>query len=261
MAEKVVVITGASEGIGAALAKTLAAEGHRLVLAARRKEKLEAVAATCGQKAIAVVADVTRRADVEAIRDEALRRFGRIDVWVNNAGRGISRKVLELSDAEVDEMMAVNLKSALYGMQVAVPYFQQRGEGQLINVSSFLGRIPMATIRSAYSAAKAALNSITTTLRLELMATHPNIHVTLVMPGMVRTAFAQNALGGTPELAPGRSPPPGVPAAQSAEEVAAAIAAAIANPVPEVYTNPQQARLVADYFQDVAGFERRMASR
>lgn len=261
MAEKVVVITGASAGIGAALAKLLASKGHAVVLAARRQAELDAVASACGPKAATVVADVTKRADVDAIREAALKKFGRIDVWVNNAGRGISRKVLELTDADVDEMMSVNLKSALYGMQAIVPYFQKRGEGQLVNVSSFLGRIPMATIRSAYSAAKSALNSLTTTLRLELKPTHPNVHVTLVMPGMVKTEFAANALGGTPGFAPGGAPPPGVPMAQTAEEVAQAIAAAIEKPVPEVYTNPAQAQTAADYFKDVAAFEQKMGSR
>src|ERR687893_439014 len=73
------------------------------------------------------------RAEVERLRDEALRAFGRVDVWINNAGRGISRPVLELTDQDVDEMMSVNVKSALYGMQAIVPHFQERGEGHLIN--------------------------------------------------------------------------------------------------------------------------------
>lgn len=261
MSENVVVITGASGGIGAALAKLVASQGHSVVLAARRAPELEAVAKACGDKALTVVADVTKRPDVEAIREAALKRFGRIDVWVNNAGRGITRRVLELTDSDVDDIMTVNVKSALYGMQAIVPYFQQRGEGQLINVSSFLGRIPMATVRSVYSAAKAALNSLTTTLRMELKQSHPNVHVTLIMPGLVKTDFAANALGGTPEFAPGSPPPAGTPAAQTAEEVAQAIASAIEKPVPEVYTNPAQAQTVAEYYKDVAAFEARLGRR
>ena len=82
-----------------------------------------------GSEAVPIVADVTRRADVERLKDTALQTFGRVDVWINNAGRGITRPVLELTDDDVDQIMAVNLKSALYGMQVIVPYFQQQGKG------------------------------------------------------------------------------------------------------------------------------------
>ncbi len=126
MAEKVIVITGASAGIGAALAKQLAARGEKLVLAARREVELKKVSSDCGPDALSVVADVTQRADVEHVRDEAFRAFGHVDVWINNAGRGIGRQVLDLTDADFDEMMAVNTKSALYGMQTIVPHFRTR---------------------------------------------------------------------------------------------------------------------------------------
>src|SRR5437899_1179535 len=106
---KTIVITGASSGIGAALARHLGREGHNLVLAARRAEQLNAVAGDVASHVITVVADVTRRENVVRLRDEALRGFGAIDVWINNAGRGIDRPVLELTDADFDEMMAVNV--------------------------------------------------------------------------------------------------------------------------------------------------------
>src|SRR5262245_61905124 len=99
--EKIVVITGASSGIGAALARTLAGQGHAVVLAARRERELREVAAACGARALAVPTDVTRRADVERLRDRTLGERGRVDVWVNNAGRGIARPVLELSEADL----------------------------------------------------------------------------------------------------------------------------------------------------------------
>src|SRR5829696_4766101 len=165
---KVVVITGASGGIGAALARRLGADGHALVLAARREDALQAVAREAAADAVAVSADVTRRADVERVRDEALRAFGRVDVWINNAGRGITRPVLELTDDDIDEMIAVNLKSAIYGMQAIVPYFVKRGAGHLINMSSMLARLPVASWRSAYSASKAALNTLSSNLRMDL---------------------------------------------------------------------------------------------
>jgi short-subunit dehydrogenase len=252
MDKKGIVITGASGGIGAALARQLAGRGERVVLAARRRDELEQVAGECGPQARAVVADVSHRGDVERLRDEALRFLGGVDVWVNNAGQGISRPVLELTDEDFDYMMAVNAKSALYGMQAIVPHFRERGRGHLINVSSALGRIPFAGNRSAYSAAKAALNSLTANLRMDLRAGFPDVHVSLVMPPMVTTDFAKNALHGTPMPAGGTRP--GVQA-QTPEQVATAIVALIDHPRAEIYTNPGQAETVARYYADVQAFE------
>jgi short-subunit dehydrogenase len=251
--KKTIVITGASSGIGAALAVRLGADGHRLALAARRDAALRAVAArsSSGTDVIVVPADVTKRADVDGVRDRALAAFGHIDVWVNNAGRGISRQALELTDDEFDAMMAVNVKSALYGMQAIAPHFMMRGTGHIINVSSVLSRVPFATFRSAYNAAKHALNALTANVRVDLAATHPGIHVTLVMPGLVSTDFPQNALGGSPPIVQG----PGMPAAQSPDDVAAAILGVMENPVAEMYTNPRHAGVVQRYFQDVGAFE------
>jgi short-subunit dehydrogenase len=212
---KTILITGASAGIGAALARHLGRQGHHLVLAARRGPELERVAAECGAGTEVVVADVRRRADVERLRDAALRRSGYVDVWVNNAGRGITRAVLDFSDEDLDEMMAVNAS------------------------------------RSAYSAAKHALNALTANLRMELRSSHPGVHVSLVMPGVVRTAFAANALGSGPGGGAAGGGPPG----QTAEEVAAVIAELIACPRAEVYANPASAEMVRRYFQDVAVFE------
>jgi len=250
---KVVVITGASSGIGAALARRLGDEGHRLVLAARRELELREVAKEAEARGAAGTcafhADVTHREDVLRLRDVALDAFGRIDVWVNNAGRGITRPVLELRDFELDEMIAVNVKSALYGMQAAVPYFIKRGGfGHVINVSSFLGRVPVASFRSAYSAAKAALNSLTTNLRMDLRDEYPNIHVSLVMPGVVTTEFARNVLGDArpPMLTAGQP--------QTAEEVAEVIARVIREPVAEVYTNPASPEMVHRFYADPGAF-------
>src|SRR5690348_9528088 len=103
---KIVVITGASSGIGAALARRLGARGDRLVLAAGRDPELRAVARDSGADALVVPTDVTKRSDVERLCDRALERFGAVDVWVNNAGRGITKSVLELTDEEFDLMMA-----------------------------------------------------------------------------------------------------------------------------------------------------------
>src|SRR6516165_8313471 len=139
----VVVITGASAGIGAALARELAGRHASLVLVARREEILREMAATLVAAVEVVPADVTRRADVERVLERALARFGRVEVWVNNAGRGITRpSVLDISDQDLEAMVRDNTRSALYGMQVAVPHFQARGQGVLVNVSSMLSRAP-----------------------------------------------------------------------------------------------------------------------
>src|SRR5512145_2041132 len=212
MIGKVVVITGASSGIGAALAQTVSRRGAHPVLVARRGALVREVAARSGPGALAVVADVTRRKDVERVRDEALEQFGRIDVWVNNAGRGITRSVSELTDEDFDLMMLVNVKSALYGMQAILAHFETRGSGHIINVSSMLGRVPFAPLRSAYAAAKHALNSLTANLRMELAARCPGITVSCVFPGAVATDFGTNALHGGIDSRQ-------MPAAQSADEV------------------------------------------
>lgn len=256
---KVVVITGASAGIGAALARRLGRDGDALVLAARRKRELDAVAADSSPDALAVVADVGERSDVERVRDEAMRAFGRVDVWINNAGRGITRPVLELTDDDFNEMMRVNVLSALYGMQAIVPYFMERDRGHLINVSSFLGRVPVATHRSAYNAAKAALNALTANLRVDVHKTHPNVAISLVMPGMVRTEFAENALwsrgGGAIPWTSSPASANEAAAVQTPEQVADVIAELIAHPVAEVYTNPFSRDMALRYYKDVGAFE------
>ena len=252
---KTIVITGASSGIGAGVAERLGAEGHSLALAARRRDALERVADEALQRgaprAIVVETDVTKRRDVERLRDAAVSAFGDFDVWINNAGRGITRQTLDLTDEDFDSIMAVNVKSALSGMQVAVQHFIERGgRGHVINVSSFLGRVPMATHRSAYNAAKAALNSLSSNLRMDLRTTYPDIHVTVVMPGMVGTYFGRNALHSPPDM-----PAYSGPHVQQVDEVAAIISDVIAHPVAEVYTNPASAALAERYYADVGAFE------
>ncbi|MFL5318654.1 MAG: SDR family oxidoreductase [Myxococcaceae bacterium] len=252
MSEKVVVITGASAGIGASLARELGRRNYRVVLAARRQSELDKVAAESGKDALTVAADVTKRVEVDRIRDRALDTFGHVDVWVNNAGQGITRSVLQLTDQDIDEVIAVNVKSALYGMQAIVPFFQKRGSGHLINVSSFLAKVPAAPPRAAYSGAKAMLNTLTANLRMELRQSHPNIHISTVMPGIVTTEFAKNAIGGTPGWAP---PAAGPMAAQTPEQVAKAIAELIEKPAAELYTNPAHPGMAQKYIADVAAFE------
>jgi NADP-dependent 3-hydroxy acid dehydrogenase YdfG len=221
-----------------------------VVLAARRRAELERVAKECGAEALPVVADVTVRADVEALARAAIERFGHVDVWINNAGRGISRLVTELTDDDIDAMIRDNVKSSLYGVQAILPHFKERGAGQIINVSSMLGRIPFAPVRSAYSAAKHALNALTACLRMELRPAFPGIVVTLVSPGVVATDFGLHAMHGG---ADSRT----FPNAQTPEEVAKVILDAIENRTIDVYTQPGGAAMVRGYFEDIEGHEKR----
>lgn len=252
MRDRVIVITGASSGIGAALAALVSKRGARTVLAARRNEELHDLAARVESDALPVVTDVTRRDEVERLRDAALERFGQIDVWVNNAGRGISRVVSELTDEDFDEMMLVNVKSALYGMQAVIPHFRERRRGQIVNVSSMLGRVPFVTVRSAYSAAKHALNALTANLRMELRAEHPDIWVTSVLPGVVATDFGNRARHGGLDSRK-------LPNAQPVEEVASVIADVIERPRAEAYTRAVYRDQVAAYYaaEDLTELESR----
>lgn len=239
-ANPIAVVTGASSGIGAALAHALAPT-HALVLVARRADALAAVSAALPHPALTITADVTERAEVERVVQEALAQLGRIDVWVNNVGRGISKSPSELTDDELDDMLRVNVKSALYGMQATLPHFKAQGRGHVINVSSMLGRIPMALFRSAYSASKHYLNALTANFRQEVQVTHPDIQYSIVSPGIVRTEFGLNARHGGPDS---RS----LPDSQSAEEVAAVIAGVVRDRRPDVYTRPGMAGWVAQHY-------------
>jgi NADP-dependent 3-hydroxy acid dehydrogenase YdfG len=241
MTDRVVVITGASGGIGAALAEVLAARHASLVLVGRREDALRAVAARCNGRAHSLVADVTRRAEVRRVVEESLARCGRIDVWVNNVGRGITRLPSELTDDDIDGMMLINVKTVLYGTQEVLPHFKERGIGQIVNVSSLLGRMPLPTFRSAYNGSKHFLNALTANFRDEVQQTHPGIQFSLVSPGVVRTEFGRNSLHGGPDSQQ-------LPDSQSAEEVADVIADVIDSPRSDVYTRKGAHARVVAYF-------------
>jgi len=255
---QVVVITGASSGIGAALAVQLGRRGELLALGARRERELRKVALQSGTHALAVVTDVTRREDVVHLRDAALEAYGQVDVWVNNAGQGINRFVSELSDEDVRRTIDSVLMSTLYGMQAILPHFKERGKGSIINVSSFLGRVPITTYRSIYSASKSAVNVLSANLRMELHQKYPQIHVSVVMPGIVDTPFHDIA---TPPLPARAGEMLWGSKVESADDVAARIVSLMDNPVPELYTNPEGPRMVEGYFRDVGAFEDNLAKR
>jgi short-subunit dehydrogenase len=215
-----------------------------VALVARRRPELEAVASKCGSNALVIVADVTIRDEVKRVVAETLNRFGRIDVWVNNVGQGITRLPSELTDDDIDYIVRVNVKSALYGMQEVLPHFRERGDGQIINVSSMLGRIPFAVFRSAYNGAKHFLDALTANFRMEHAETHPGIVFTLVSPGVVRTEFGKNAIHGGPDSRE-------LPYSQSAEEVAEVIADVIDSRRNDVYTRAGSRDRVVEYYSTI----------
>ena len=221
------------------------------MLVARRQPQLAAVATKCGANVEIVVGDVTKRDDMRRVFEAAMARFGRVDVWLNNAGRGISRMPSEVTDDDIDEMMLVNFKSAIYGVQSVLPHFKQRGSGHIINISSMLGRVPLAPIRSAYVAAKHALDGYTGTLRIELAVSHPGIIVSTVHPGVVATEFGVSARNGGPDSRR-------LPNAQTPEAVAQVIAETIEHKRVDVYTIPGGQKMVVGYYaaEDMAAVER-----
>jgi len=184
------LITGASDGIGAACARAFQARGAQLSLVARNAEKLREVG---GPNALITPGDLklpeTRRAAVEA----TLARFGRIDVLVNNAGIGIYTRGWQAPLSDVRDMFELNLFAMLDMIELVTPHMQRQGEGSIVNVSSIAGRVSLPWF-TTYSASKFAVCALTDGLRMELRK--DGIHCMTVCPGYVKTGFQENALTG-----------------------------------------------------------------
>src|SRR5262245_24493306 len=173
VADKVVVITGASSGIGESAAKLLARDGARVVLGARRKDRIDAVVkeiSAAGGKAIPFAVDVTKRPEVEALIKRAVESFGRVDVLVNNAGLMQIAPIQDLKVDEWDRQIDVNLKGLLYGVAAVLPQMQKQKSGHIINVASVFGIKMFAPGGVVYCATKAAVRALTEGLRMELHA-------------------------------------------------------------------------------------------
>ncbi|MEZ2132008.1 MULTISPECIES: SDR family oxidoreductase [unclassified Sinorhizobium] len=185
---KVVAITGASSGIGEATAKMLAAAGARVVIGARRTDRLERLAGeieATGGKVRFRKLDVTRQDDVAAFADYALAEFGRFDVIVNNAGVMPLSPLEALKVAEWDRMVDVNIKGVLYGIAAALPIMQEQGSGQIINISSIGGHAVSPTA-AVYCATKFAVRAISDGLRQET----DRVRVTVISPGTTTSELA-----------------------------------------------------------------------
>ncbi|WP_186036939.1 SDR family oxidoreductase [Burkholderia gladioli] len=224
---KVVVITGASSGLGLAAARHLAARGARVVLGARRIERLQQLVEELsgqGVRALAFAADVTVREQVERLVDGAVQGFGRIDVMINNAGLMSLAPLERRKVDEWDRMIDVNLKGVLYGVAAALPYMQRQMSGQVINVSSVAGHKLMLN-GAVYSATKHAVGALSEGLRQEIKPW--NIRTTVISPGAVDTELP----GGVsePDIARGLGDFYAANAI-SADSFARAVAFAIAQP-------------------------------
>lgn len=190
----IVVITGASSGIGRATAHALAERGSKLVLAARRGEVLNEVVRECaerGGEALAVPTDVTREDEVQALAAHALDRFGRIDVWFNNAGIGVFGE-LEVIPSDVwRRVIETNVIGYMYGAKAALAVFRRQGHGVLINNASIVGRTAKPD-STAYATSKFAVRGFSEALRQELLDA-PDIHVCTILPAVIDTPFFEHA--------------------------------------------------------------------
>lgn len=189
------VVTGASMGIGEAIARIFAAQGASVVLLSRDLSRAEAGRNRIGflERTAAFSCDVRHAEEIDRVLGLALHHFGRIDVWINNAGHGLLDSVLQMDMSACHEMFDTNFFGAVSAIQKVIPIMSQQGGGTIINISSVAGHIPLP-FHAAYSASKFALDAISKAARVELKKN--GIHVMTVCPGYVRTAFGENAVRG-----------------------------------------------------------------
>jgi len=252
--KQVLVVTGASSGIGLATARMAAKRGARLVLAARSENALRQLTdeiKALGGEAVYVVADVGKQEDVRAIAAKAREAFGGFDTWVNNAGIGMYGKLTEVAIEDMRRLYETNVWGLIYGSLEAVKHLRQRG-GALVNVGSTVSEraIPLQGI---YSSSKHAVKGFTDALRMELEHDGAPVSVSLVKPGAIDTPFTTNAKNYLD------SEPQHVPPVYAAEVVAEAILACAETPVRDVFAGGggkmnaalgQNAPRLADYYME-----------
>ncbi|MBT2582794.1 SDR family NAD(P)-dependent oxidoreductase [Planococcus sp. ISL-109] len=190
---KTIVITGASSGLGKEVARQLAKDGANLVLAARRTGLIEALASELGPNAIAVTMDVSREADVAWLFEEALISFGKIDVWINNAGVGVIGPFTDIPLEDLARMIEVNVKGTLNGSHFALRHFKEIGSGTLINIGSVASDVAYPYF-TGYSASKHAILGFSSALNEEVkLEGYPNIHICSVLPWATDTPWFEHA--------------------------------------------------------------------
>ncbi len=228
-AQKVVVITGASSGIGAATAEAMAKVGAKLVLGARRLDKLQAVASRVlelGGQAEVMACDVGRREQVKALLALAQSRFGRVDVAIANAGFGFAARVHDTTEAQMEEIWRVNLLGTWYVMAEAAPLMLKQRQGHIIAVSSVVARRGLPGM-GPYCMTKAGQLSLVEAMRVELRGS--GVYVSSVHPGYTQTEFFQQASQRSGSTVHGGGK------MQSADVVAGKIASLVARPRPELW--------------------------
>ncbi len=192
---QIAIVTGASEGIGKAIALALAEAGASLVLAARTPEKLTASAdeirSRAGSRVLEVAADLSRSADANLLAKRAIEEFGQVDILVNNVGRGLRKSFVETSDEDWQWLVATNLSTVVYGCRAVLPYMLAQGCGKIINIASRSGRVGEANL-AAYCAVKHGVIGLTRALAEEVGPR--GIHVNVICPGGVRTERMERIL-------------------------------------------------------------------
>jgi short-subunit dehydrogenase len=234
--EQIIVITGASSGIGRASAIRLGGHGATLVLVARNQEALtevEHAVINAGGRAMSMVADVADAEAIKRVADETAARFGRIDTWVNNAGLYYAGPVESMSIEDIDRIVKVNLLGQMYGVKAALPHFIAQGSGGFINVSSGLA-VRSSPLTTLYSATKRAVRGFSEGLRVELEHEHPGITVSEILPASINTPLFTHARSGT-----GVKPRP-IPPVYATGEVTRAIEYVAAHPRRDVYIGPMR---------------------
>ncbi|RYZ42094.1 MAG: SDR family NAD(P)-dependent oxidoreductase [Myxococcaceae bacterium] len=250
--KKVIVITGASSGIGRTTALLLAKKGAHVVLAARREEPLEDLAAECealGVQALVVPTDVADAASVHHLAQEAVRVFGHFNGWVNNAGVYMLGSLEETPDEAFRQLMEINFFGTVSGARAALGQFRRQGYGTLVNVSSAFGTVP-APYLSAYVSSKFAVRGFSASLRQELLRT--GIDVCTVMPAAIDTPLWRH----TANYTGWRIRP--VEPVYAPERVARAILRVLRHPEPETLVGPSGKSFAAMHGLFPATFERTM---
>ena len=182
-------------GIGEAIAKAFVDRGAKVVLLSREAERAEAARSRIGNadKTLALACDVRQQGEIDRVVTSTIQHFGRIDVWVNNAGHGLIDSVAKMDLSACRDLFETNLFGTLAGMQAVIPTMKQQGSGTIINISSVAGHVPLA-YSAAYSGSKFAMNAMGKAARIELRKR--NINVLTVCPGYVQTNFSANSIRG-----------------------------------------------------------------
>lgn len=270
--ETVCLVTGASSGIGRAVALRLAMRGARIGLVARRREQLQETARMAGElggSTLVLPCDVTVRTEFESAVEQVISHYGQLDVLINNAGRGHFAYIEDTPEEHIENIFKVNVFSLWYGTAPALRHMRRRNTGHIVNIASMAGRIGFPA-NGAYVAAKHAVVGFNRALRAELAGT--GIDATVVLPGGVMTDWAEVTEGGSmlelfayearrgAEIAQetGITLPPSMPVLEP-DALAEMIVSAILDPVPELYTHPGSLDLVRGYDNDQKEMEKKLS--